>query len=116
MLNKTIVSRPPSTKASNRYGPGNGGLVRDRRFLIVVAGALVAGALILGWNWLAAAAVPALLLSVLPCVVMCVLGLCMAGRRDKTRHKPVSEVADENPRTQPTARDPMVTDQYQDSQ
>ena len=98
MLNKSNMPRPLSAMASNRDGPGNGGLVRDRRVLIVVVGVFIAAALILGWNWFAAAAVPALLLSVLPCVAMCALGLCMAGRQDKTCHKPESDIADRYPK------------------
>ncbi len=48
-----------------------------RRGLLVI-GVLVLGfSLILKWNWLVAAGIAPLLLSALPCVVMCALGLCM---------------------------------------
>lgn len=32
-----------------------------------------------GWSWLVAAGVAPLILSILPCVAMCALGLCMNG-------------------------------------
>ncbi|CZT37762.1 hypothetical protein GA0004734_00046630 [Rhizobium sp. 9140] len=46
-------------------------------------GLIVLGALVLGlgaafnWTWLVAAGIAPLLLSILPCVAMCALGLCM---------------------------------------
>lgn len=43
---------------------------------VLVASALVVGA-VLNWNWLVAAGIAPLLLTVLPCAVMCGLGLCM---------------------------------------
>jgi hypothetical protein len=47
---------------------------------LLLAGVLAAtGGLWLGWSSLVAAGLAPLLLSVLPCVVMCALGLCMKG-------------------------------------
>lgn len=48
----------------------------------VLAGA---GALFLGWDWLAAAGLATLILGVLPCVLMCAVGICAhrMGRNDK---------------------------------
>lgn len=44
----------------------------------IAAGAAVAVAgLAFNWSWLVAAGIAPLLLSVLPCVAMCALGLCM---------------------------------------
>ena len=47
-----------------------------RRLLVVGAGVLGLG-LLFKWNWLVAVGVAPLLLSVLPCLAMCALGLCM---------------------------------------
>lgn len=56
---------------AGRYYLGN------RRGLLILAGlALVAG-LALNWSWLVAAGIAPILISVLPCVAMCALGLCM---------------------------------------
>jgi hypothetical protein len=68
------------TKAVNLL-PGDSALtirryLRNRPFLLAVAIiALVAGAAI-NWGWLVALGIAPLLLSVLPCVVMCGLGFC----------------------------------------
>ena len=48
-----------------------------RGLLVLAAVALVAG-LALNWSWLVAAGVAPFLLSALPCVAMCALGLCMS--------------------------------------
>ncbi len=53
------------------------GLLRSRLGLILTAAVVVAAGLALGWEWLAVAGVLPLVLSVLPCVAMCALGLCM---------------------------------------
>ncbi len=57
-------------EAARRYLGG-------RRALAVLAiGALIGGTAF-NWNWLAAAGIAPLLLTALPCLVMCGLGLCM---------------------------------------
>ena len=53
------------------------GFLRSRWGLVLAAALAVAGGLALGWEWLALAGVLPLVLSVLPCVAMCALGLCM---------------------------------------
>ncbi len=53
------------------------GLLRSRLGLILTAAVIVTAGLALGWEWLSAAGALPLLLSVLPCVAMCALGLCM---------------------------------------
>lgn len=53
------------------------GLLRSRKGLVLASALVVAGGLALGWEWLAVAGVLPLVLSVLPCVAMCALGLCM---------------------------------------
>jgi hypothetical protein len=51
--------------------------LRDRRGPVVLATLMLGLGLALNGSWLAAAGVAPLLLSALPCVAMCVLGLCM---------------------------------------
>lgn len=48
-----------------------------KRGLILAAVAIAAAGVALNWSWLVAAGIAPLLLSVLPCVAMCALGLCM---------------------------------------
>jgi hypothetical protein len=63
----------------------------------LAAGIAIAG-FAFGWSWLVAAGVAPLLLSVLPCVAMCALGLCMnrmAGKQcsaDAVSQKAVEQV------------------------
>ena len=47
--------------------------------LVLGAGVLFAG-IALNWSWLVAAGIAPILLSTLPCLVMCGLGLCMLCR------------------------------------
>ena len=48
-----------------------------RRGLLVLAGLAIAAGLALNWSWLAAVGTAPILISVLPCLAMCALGLCM---------------------------------------
>lgn len=89
-----------------------GGVVRTvrpylggRRGLVLLAAvALIAGAA-LNWGWLVAAGVAPLLLTALPCVAMCALGLCAnkmmgkSGSTDAAPEKPTDPAVDE---TSPT--------------
>lgn len=49
----------------------------DRRGLIAAGAVIAIAGLAFNWTWLVAVGVAPLLLSVLPCVAMCALGLCM---------------------------------------
>ncbi len=49
----------------------------DRRTLTFAAVVIVAGGFALNWSWLVAAGVAPILLTLLPCVLMCGLGLCV---------------------------------------
>lgn len=51
--------------------------LRGRRGLVAAAALVIAIGLGLNWSWLAAAGLAPLLLSLIPCTVMCALGLCM---------------------------------------
>ena len=69
-----------------------------RRGLLIAGLLAAAGGLWLGWPSLAAAGLAPLLLSVLPCVVMCALGLCMKGRGQSCDSKPTAgKELDEDP-------------------
>lgn len=48
-----------------------------RRAMLVLAGLVIVAGLALNWSWLVAAGIAPILISVLPCVAMCALGLCM---------------------------------------
>src|SRR5216684_6291600 len=47
--------------------------------------AVIAGLSFGGWGWLVAAGLAPVILSVLPCLVMCALGICMMGSSDKSQ-------------------------------
>ncbi|RUY28051.1 hypothetical protein EN978_34160 [Mesorhizobium sp. M7A.F.Ca.US.001.04.1.1] len=61
--------------------PGGGFAIRnylgDRRGQIAAGAVIAIAGLAFNWTWLVAVGVVPLLLSVLPCVAMCALGLCM---------------------------------------
>jgi hypothetical protein len=48
-----------------------------RRALVILGIAALIGGIALNWNWLVATGIAPLLLTALPCLVMCGLGLCM---------------------------------------
>src|SRR3546814_21114354 len=48
-----------------------------RRGMLILAGMALLAGLALNWSWLVAAGIAPILISVLPCVAMCALGLCM---------------------------------------
>lgn len=56
---------------AGRYYLGSG------RGLLILAAIAVAGGLVLNWSWLVAAGIAPILIAVLPCAIMCGLGLCM---------------------------------------
>ena len=71
-----------------RYYLGN-------RWVLVAlgAGVLLAG-IALNWSWLVAAGIAPILLSTLPCLVMCGLGLCMLCRSSEKQSTPSRDAAD----------------------
>ena len=50
----------------------------SRRGLLLLAGLAIAAGLVFNWSWVAAAGIAPILVGVLPCLVMCGLGLCMS--------------------------------------
>ena len=55
--------------------------LRGRRGLFAIGGVLVIAAVAFNWGWLAAIGIAPLILSLLPCAVMCALGMCMMHRK-----------------------------------
>lgn len=49
----------------------------SRRGLLTAAVLAIAAGLALNWNWLVATGLAPIVIAVLPCLVMCGLGLCM---------------------------------------
>lgn len=63
--------------------PGSGGL--NRRTLYIGIALAAAAGLFLGWDWLVAIGASALIISLLPCLVMCAFGICASRMcKDKT--------------------------------
>lgn len=62
-----------------RYYLGGG------RTLLVLAVVIAAAGLALNWSWLVAVGLAPILLSTLPCLVMCVFGVCVMCRSDKDK-------------------------------
>lgn len=68
--------------------------LRGRRGLILLGTLVLGFGAAFNWNWLVAAGVAPLLLSVLPCVAMCALGLCMNRMASSERKAPLSVSAE----------------------
>lgn len=69
-----------------------------RRVAVVIwLSAAIAASLFLGWGWLVAVGLSSVVLSVLPCVAMCALGLC-AGSGKKCSDQTAAKTP---PETQP---------------
>ena len=64
-----------------------------RFWLVIAAIALIAGAAA-NWSWLVAVGLAPLLLTVLPCAVMCALGLCMHRGANGSCHGSPKKAAD----------------------
>jgi len=54
------------------------------RGLIVLAAVVIGAGLALNWGWVVAIGLAPILLAVLPCAVMCALGLCMMPKGEKS--------------------------------
>lgn len=82
----TSSSAPPT--GLGRYLPS---WLRGRRGLILGVVAIVGGGMALQWPWLVAIGVAPVLLSLLPCAVMCGLGLCMMGKTNQSNSSQASQ-------------------------
>lgn len=88
MVTKTLAPAPLSRaddviKAAGRK-------LASRRGLLVLGALIILLGVALNWSWLAALGIAPLLLSLLPCVAMCALGLCMhkmSGRSDQNSNQ-----------------------------
>lgn len=60
------------------------GLVTGPRRWMLLGAVVVAGSLAMGWDQLVLLGIAPLLVGLLPCLVMCGLGLCMMKCKDKT--------------------------------
>jgi hypothetical protein len=69
--------------------------ISDRRVLAVAGLAVMSGGLALGWDWLTAVGVAPLIVSAVPCLIMCALGLCMMGGRRQASSSPPATGAPE---------------------
>ena len=78
----------------------------------MLAGLASAAGLALNWSWLAAAGIAPILISVLPCLAMCALGLCMnrsGGKSCSTAasNSDAAAIEDTGPVTQAVALDTL---------
>ena len=74
----TTTELTPASETSSSSGiPAARSYLPGRRDLIAAGAVIVAAGLAFKWSWLVAAGITPVLLSVLPCVAMCALGLCM---------------------------------------
>jgi hypothetical protein len=55
------------------------------RGLVILGVAVIAVGLALNWSWLVAIGVAPLLLTALPCIAMCALGVCMMPKHGRSR-------------------------------
>ncbi len=68
-------------------------LWRPRVLLTLAAIAIVAG-LALNWSWLVAAGLAPILISTLPCLIMCAFGVCMMCRSGEKSSAPIRDAAE----------------------
>ncbi len=83
--------------------------LRGRRGWVVLGFAVAGGGLWFGWPSLVAAGLAPLLLAVLPCAVMCALGLCMMKGGGQSCDSSKSAAAD------PDAPDANLSDKRQET-
>ena len=91
MMNSRIIDPAPPSSAGGVFAVLRARF-SSRLMLLFVAGVVIAAGLVLNWSWLVAAGVTPLLLSALPCVAMCALGLCMM--QMKRRGTPAGRLSD----------------------
>ena len=102
-----LSSRRPAWVA----GSGSvGGVSQGLEDPVILARLAIAAGLALNWSWLAAAGIAPILISVLPCLAMCALGLCMnrsGGKSCSTAasNSDAAEIEDAKPVTQAVALD-----------
>jgi hypothetical protein len=110
------VSAPQSTRTTNASLAGSFSILAryyrgNRWALAALVVVQIVGGMALNWSWLVAAGIAPMLLTALPCVLMCGLGLCMnklVGRSRAPQSTGPADVAD--PTDPPAAIDAVPTD------
>ena len=69
---------------TSRYGINRLQARLGKRGPIVLGGAVIVAGVALNWSWLVAIGFAPLLLTALPCVVMCAVGVCMMPKKEKS--------------------------------
>ena len=93
MTTPTTTQRQDSSLARDALHAARYYLWRPRVLLALAAIAIVAG-LALNWSWLVAAGLAPILISTLPCLIMCAFGVCMMCRSGAKASAPVRDAAD----------------------
>jgi hypothetical protein len=77
----TLSTRLPDRPSTRRASSGRvARVLRSRAGIIALAAVAVGVGLWLGWGWLVAAGLAPFVISVLPCLAMCAIGVCAMGR------------------------------------
>ncbi len=77
---------------------------RGRSALLWLSVAAIGAGLFLGWEWMVAAGVAPIIVSVLPCAAMCAIGLC--AMRGGAKSDRVEDKAGPTAKASPTQRNP----------
>jgi hypothetical protein len=96
MTTPTTTQRQDSSLTRDVFHAARYYLWRPRVLLTLAAIAIVAG-LALNWSWLVAAGLAPILISTLPCLIMCAFGVCMMCRSGEKHSAPVRDVAQAPP-------------------
>jgi hypothetical protein len=64
------------------------------RVLIALATVAIVAGLALNWSWLVAAGLAPILISTLPCLIMCTFGVCMMCRSAKEQSTPARDITE----------------------
>ena len=71
-----LRSEKPQTSLTQDLLPTIRYYLGSRRGVMVLAGIAIVGGLTFNWNWLVAAGIAPILISVLPCAAICAIGVC----------------------------------------
>ena len=89
----TTTRRQDSSLARDLLNAARYYLWRPRTLLTLAAIAIVAG-LALNWSWLVAAGLAPILVTALPCLIMCAFGVCMMCRTGEKSSAPIRDAAE----------------------
>lgn len=93
MTTPTTTQRQDSSLTRDLLYAARYYLWRPRVLLTLATIAIVAG-LALNWSWLVAAGLAPILISTLPCLVMCAFGVCVMCRSGEKHSAPVRDAAE----------------------